>query len=252
MKKKALLALILSMLSLNSFAESGLTKYAYQTISDFLQNPKTFFMDIQYDIEDTTPVWNKNTNIQTNLFMQGIGIANFNFKTEVISEKQGVPQITAGLGGWYFWGAKLLTEIPDLEKAKNINIYGFVPFVTVSYGVTHDVDFFAGSKLSIGHVEMDFRDVVAEEISNKSFQDLVKNVSYMNETYIDPAVYVGMGLKTSETSKIFAQVGYQLIEQRIYAKLNFAGEVWEWGIGFYPDSVIIIHPIINISLKFDI
>jgi len=232
------------------FAASSTERYAYKTVSDFMANPKMFFLDIQYNIEDVTPVWQKNTAIQTNLFMDLCSIGNLNFKTTLLSQKEGVPQITAGLGGWYFWGLKLLKELDELKNAGSMNVYGFVPFVTLSYNVSQDLDLFAGTKLSVGHVEMDFRQVVAEEVSDQTLKDMVKNNAYLHQTYIDPALYVGMGIKTGEKSKITAQVGYQFIDQRVFGKINFAGEYWDIGIGFYPDSVFVVQPIINFSIKF--
>lgn len=252
MKMKLLVLLFLLWQTSFIFASSKIEKYAYQAASDFLQNPKMLFLDIQYNIEDTTPAWIKNSAIQTNVFMNVMGVANLNIKREFLAQDGNVPQITAGIGGWYFWGLNLLKEIDSLEKARNLNVYGFVPFVTASMPFTDDLDLFAGTKLSIGHVEMDFSQVVQEEISDPTLRNMVKNISYINETYVDPSVYIGIGIKTSDVSRISALVGYQLIEQRVYAKVIWVKEWWEFGIGFYPDSVLIIHPIINFSVKFDL
>lgn len=224
----------------------------YQTLSDFVQNPRMFFMDIQYDIEDTYPVWTEDLQVHTNLFMQLLGIANLGVKGRVYGDGKDFPRITVGMDGWYFWSLTLLTEIDDLKKAKDIRVFGAVPFFVVSQSFNPTVDLFFGSKLSIGHVEMDFRQVVAEQVSDDTLKDLLEKVSYIKETYVDPAFFLGMGIKTGEHSRLAVQVGYQLGEKRIFAKIVTSGENWEFGLGFYPDSIFIVHPVINLHYRFDI
>ncbi|HCL55908.1 MAG TPA: hypothetical protein DHW82_02735 [Spirochaetia bacterium] len=248
---KKIIVLIFSILFISP-VYADLEGDLYQTLADFVQNPKMFFMDIQYDTEDNFPAWEQNSSIQTNALFQLFGIGNLSFKSEVLSEDLAFPQITASINGWYFWGLKLLTQIPALKKAKDINIYGFSPSLTVRKSVNEELSLFAGAKLSVGHIGFDFRDVVREEISSQSLKNLIENSSYQNKTYIIPGCYIGMGILPEANSYLAVQLGYQFIEQRLYAKIIAGWEYWELGLGLYPDSVIILHPMVNFTYKFDI
>ena len=106
-------------------AHASFEKDLYQTAVDFLSNPKMFFLDLQYDTENTLPLMGEeNSEIQTNLFLQFLGIASLNLKYRAYQGEDKIPSITAGVGGWYFWALNLLPKIDALKEAKDLRCQG--------------------------------------------------------------------------------------------------------------------------------
>ncbi len=236
--KLILLCFFIFFYSISSFA--SFTEDINEIAADFLYYPKMTFLDIQYNVEDNFPTWNENSfELGTNLFMNALTIANFNIKTEISAPDTHSPRLTLGLSAWYFWGLHIVPSVvSELSDAESMMAFGGNPFFTISHKFSDSMELFTGAKITTGYVSVDLRGL--------NSKDAFKSVSYIDDFYIDPAVYVGMGIDTGKKSKLAVQVGYQIIENRIFTKLMWIGETWDFGLGFYPDSAIIIHPIINI------
>ena len=76
---------------------------------------------------------------------------------------------------------------------------------------------------------------------------MVEKVARMKETYVDPAIFVGMAVEGFSL-----EAGYQIVARRMFAKFMYTGEIWGLGLGFYPDSVFIVHPVINLHYRFSL
>ncbi|HOJ50279.1 MAG TPA: hypothetical protein PKW55_05660 [Spirochaetota bacterium] len=212
----------------------------YKTLSDFVKNPKIFFLDIETDTDNNLPF--SSNRISTNLLLHVIGVANGSYNAKL---KINDLNFNAGCGLWYFWGIKLIKYIDGLDKAKDINMFGASPFISISKDLDN-VIFSFGSKISIGYVSFNFRDIIEEQVSDRTLKDMIKSASYIKEFYIDPAFFVSM-LIEKEGSYKGIQIGYNIISARLFAKLVFGGETFSFFLGFYPDSPVIIHPGISVS-----
>jgi len=212
----------------------------YKTLSDFVRNPKMFFLDLETDSENNLAL--SKTDISTNLLLQILGVLNLSYNTRY---KLNSLDINFGSGLWYFWSIKLIKNIDGLENAKDINMFGFSPFITLSKDLDN-IRFFVGTKLSIGYVSFNFRDVIEEQVSDKTLRDMIKGSSYVKDLYFDPALFIGMIIEKDDSYKSI-QIGYNILNSRIFAKLVFGGPTFSFFIGFYPDSPIVIHPGLNIS-----
>lgn len=221
---------------------------AYQMAADFLANPQMFFLDLQYDSENNLPLMHdEDFELHTNLFLHLLTVANLNVKYRFYQGDNKFPSFTGGVGGWYFWGLNILPQIETLKEAKDISVFGVAPFVTAHWQVSETTFLFAGTKLSIGRISMDFTKVAQEQIKEEGLRNIVEKVACIKETYVDPAIFVGIAIE-----KFSLEAGYQFFAQRLFARFLYTGDTWGFGLGFYPDSVIILHPMINLSYRFSL
>lgn len=235
--KILLLVVVMQFLSAPLFCYNILDELS-EIGNDFVYNQQWTYLDITYNVEDNFPM-EESFSLGTNLVMHLFTVANFNLKFNLHREKDTGLAILGGLSAWYMWGLHLAPVFAeDLKDAEGLMLFAGSPYVTVSQSVTDDLTLFGGAKVTVGYAHLDLRPL--------DLSDTLKSVSYIKETFVSPAPYLGMLINTGEKSSIGVQVGYEILENRAFSKILWIGESWDFGLGFYPDSALSIQPIVNV------
>jgi hypothetical protein len=247
MKKLTLLLTALVCLNGAAFAAIDWESKGMQMAGEIVANPAGFFYDFQQDYEGTTPLPpGKRYSVQTGLFPALLPMTNLNLsgKYRVHGEGRlapGVPQLDfiGGFSDMYL--ARMLSKNSDsIEKAK---LNGYYLGAILSSLVSPKIRTFWGYKRSVLNAKFEF--APGEEL------DLMgTKIGNIDTGFKDD--FLMAGIETPKGIRKFwsIQLNYGVKTQTFSTKLSWYGPYFELGLNFYPEGVLVFHPVWNFHVNF--
>jgi len=247
MKKLTLLLTALVCLNGAAFAAIDWESKGMQMAGEIVANPAGFFYDFQQDYEGTTPLPpGKRYSVQTGLFPALLPMTNLNLsgKYRVHGEGRlapGVPQLDfiGGFSDMYL--ARMLSKNSDsIEKAK---LNGYYLGAILSSSVSPKIRTFWGYKRSVLNAKFEF--APGEEL------DLMgTKIGNIDTGFKDD--FLMAGIETPKGIRKFwsIQLNYGVKTQTFSTKLSWYGPYFELGLNFYPEGVLVFHPVWNFHVNF--
>lgn len=212
-------------------------------ISRAVSEPSLFLRELKSDAEPTLPVrsgydLNFNYAIFPSFFPFVIVAPSFSKRIYIESS---LPQLDIVGGFQYFAaGSTFANATNELEK---LSFYGYHVGVMASSSLSSRIRNFYGVKYSLLSSELKLS-------SNKKHELL--GVEVHNFRFSDSAFYAIFGVEMRrDINRYFAlQINYDVNNNNIVMKTSWYGKWFELGFNFYPDGVLVIHPVWNMRLNF--
>ncbi len=244
MRKIILASLILA--STSPATALDLKSKSMQLIGEVVANPAAFFYDFQQDVEATLPLPpGKSYGFQTGLFptMLPMGYMNLSGKYRIFAEGRvspGFPQVDLIGGYWNMLWAKILAnQSDDVDSAR---FYGYYGTLMLSSSLSPKIRSFWGLKLSRLRARLDL---------NKTVDFMGVGVNSFDSGFEDTFFIIGIETPRT-TDKLWSlQLNYGLNENALAVKAMWQGKYFDLGLNFYPEGVLVVHPVWNFHINFE-
>ncbi len=216
---------------------------ARRLVARIVAEPSVFLREVKSDSETSLPVRSGyNTSFSYSLFPSFLPMIFLtpSFSKRIYPESD-LPQIDLGGGFQYFAASKAFAQLSN--EVDKISFWGYHASITASNSMSSRIRNFYGMRYSYSSAEL--------KLSDNKKHELI-GVELHNFKFTDHAVYVFFGIEfLKDINKYFAiQINYDVNNDMIAMKTSWYGRWFELGFNFYPDGIIVIHPIWNIRLNF--
>lgn len=218
-----------------------------QMAGEVVANPAAFLYDFQQDLEGTTPLPpGKTFSVQTGLFPTLIPLTNLNLsgKYRLHGEGRmapGLPQLDL-IGGYNdVYAARMVARNSDsLEDAK---LYGYYVGAILSASVSPKIRTFWGYKRSALRAKFQFAPGEELELMNTKIGNI--DTGFKDD-------FLMAGIETPKGVRKFwsIQLNYGVATQTFATKVSWYGPHFELGLNFYPEGVLVFHPVWNFHVDF--
>lgn len=247
MKKLTLFLTVLMCLNGAAFAAIDWESKGMQMAGEIVANPAAFFYDFQQDMETTTPLPpGKTFSVQTGLFPTMIPMTNLNLsgKYRLHGEGRiapGVPQLDI-MGGYSdMYGARMVAKNSDsIEKAK---LNGYYLGAILSSSVSPKIRTFWGYKRSVLKAKFEFA-------PGDELELMGTKISNVDTGFKDDFLMAGIETPKGINKFWSIQLNYGVRTQTFSTKLGWYGPHFELGLNFYPEGVLVVHPVWNFHVNF--
>ncbi|MGC9070251.1 MAG: hypothetical protein ACP5IO_02950 [Elusimicrobiales bacterium] len=216
---------------------------ARRVVARVVAEPSLFFREIKSDSETSLPIKSGyNTVLGCSLFPSLLPITFItpSFSRRIHPESE-FPQMDLNIGFEYFVAGKTFAKLSD--EVENLSFWGYHTGITASNSITSRIRNFYGVRYSYSSAEL--------KLSSYKKHELL-GVELSNFRFDNNAVYVYFGIELMrDIDRYFAlQINYDIKNEMIAIKSSWYGKWFELGFNFYPDGVVVIHPIWNMRLSF--
>ncbi|MBI4057184.1 MAG: hypothetical protein HY399_06505 [Elusimicrobia bacterium] len=216
-----------------------------QMVGEILANPAAFFYDFQQDLEATHPLPpGKSLGFQINAFPSFIPFTYGNLSTKIRLHPEGrwtpgLPQFDLIGGYWNMVIAKVAADSSD--DVKEANFQGYYGGLVATSSLEPRVRLFWGYKFAQLRADLELNEAV----------DIVSTpVSSFKSGLRDHFFFAGIEHPTGIDKTWILQLGYGLQNQIISSKVSWMSKHWEFGLNIYPESPLVLHPVVNYHLNF--
>jgi hypothetical protein len=235
------------------------TNKGEELAADIIANPAQFFFDFQKDMESTNPLppgnWiGFNWHIGQFLLIPipDPTVLNLSGKLKLHSEGHwapGVPQIDL-IGGYWDAGPlinatgavdKNATAAQADTKITDAKFNGYYAGAVMSSSLEPRVRMFWGYKYSQMNADLTL---------NKGIDFLGTKVTKFQSGFQDHFLFAGLEHPTDVNQWWNVQFFYGLTTNDFGAKVSWYHKNFELGLNIYPESVIVIHPVLNWHINF--
>jgi hypothetical protein len=247
MKKLTLFLTTLMCLNGAAFAAIDWESKGMQMAGEIVANPSAFFYDFQQDMETTTPLPpGKTVSVQTGIFPTILPMTNLNLsgKYRLHGEGRlapGVPQVDLMGGYGDMYGARMVAKNSDsIEKAK---LNGYYLGAILSSSVSPKIRTFWGYKRSVLKAKFEFAE-------GKELDLMGTKISNVDTGFKDDFLMAGIETPKGVNKFWSIQLNYGVRTQTFSTKLSWYGPHFELGLNFYPEGVLVFHPVWNYHINF--
>jgi hypothetical protein len=261
LRRLVLAALSLALLAAGarrSFADDVFTTKGEELAADAIANPALFFFDFQKDMESLTPLppgqWFGLNWHMSEFYLVPVPdptILNLSAKLRVQAEGHwlpGLPQLDL-IGG--YWNADPIIDATGIvdknapptgsTQLTSFNFNGYYAGAVMTSSLEPRMRLFWGYKYS----QMD-----ASLAVNKGVNVLGTNVKSFSTGYSDHYLFAGLEHPTDVNRWWDVLMFYGLTTNDFGAKISWYWKNFEFGLNIYPESVIVIHPVLNWHMNF--
>ena len=230
-----------------AFAAIDWESKGMQMAGEILANPAAFFYDFQQDMETTTPLPpGKVFSVQTGLFPTMLPMTNLNLsgKYRLHGEGRlapGVPQVDLIGGYGDMYGVRMIAKNSDsIEKAK---LNGYYLGAILSSSVSPKIRTFWGYKRSVLNAKF-------ELAPGNELELMGTKISNVDTGFKDGFLMAGIETPKGVNKFWSIQLNYGVRTQTFATKLSWYGPHFELGLNFYPEGVLVFHPVWNFHVNF--
>ena len=232
------------MLAQSDFLSSPLGKKLIDSGLYFITNPGDFLFDLHHDAMDYTPLpKDKIIGIHTNLLLlANPALVNSVCGKVALKEGRRFPQI-GGYGG--IWKTYLLEALTGSSESISAELSGWSAGIFIAKEVQPGTRLFANVNYSRVSLNVAFSEPI----------DIVPGVltfSSLSAGVLDTYIFTGIEHVTGayEDKLLIAETGYGLRNNKIVAKILLHTGLVELGLTIYPEGLLVIHPVLNLQVKF--
>lgn len=229
---------ITAVLSLTAVLSAQIPSFLMPTLINIASKPDEFFLSMQSDGEDVSPMLRSRVQIHTALLWDLTTSLNLGIKVRVVDESEYFPSITVAASGW---------DLAILHFGSLVGVrgaaWGVTPAVTAAKTAFPGVTAFGGFKYALGMVSVD--------VSGASFTNQIPffPVTQIQSFYQAPTLYAGVVQALGDNDLIVVG-GYIFGKWQPYAGIIFALPNWDLGVMFYPEMPLVVHPYITVHFRF--
>lgn len=243
--KKAINLAVVLILSSGPLAALDLKSKAMQMAGEIVANPAAFFYDFQQDIEATIPLPpGKSYGFQTGLFptIIPLGYLNLSGKYRLHAEGRmapGLPQVDL-IGGYWdmLWAKVMANQSDDVDDAKFRGYYGGL---ILSSSLSPKIRTFWGLKISQLKTELNL---------NKTVDFIGVPVDSFKSGFRDTFFIAGIETPRTIDKNWSIQMNYGVNENILSVKTLWQGKYFDLGLNFFPEGVLVVHPVWNFHMNF--
>lgn len=242
MKKVIILCIVMM---LHTLVYADFQGMLMKTAIDLITKPNEFFIEINTDIENTSPIpFNKRFQIQTAPVWDAMTFLNLQVKYNVIPEAEVIPEITPGLSYWNFIGSTLLPS-----ESLSFSAQGYTPFLTISKEFETDLKLFTGAKYTMGSIKLSLGEDNEEQSASDAVSFNLESLANIDSRYNELGFYAGINYLRLDGKDVLGMVGYYPSIKKMYSKIQLTGKIFDHGVSFYPDSFLLFHYYMNIHFS---